>query len=241
MKILFKIILSFLIVTPLFGQISSLRVNSSDSSTFYVMIQGQQVNEEAAASVKIDSLPSGDIPVDVLLSDSVTHISSKLELKNGKAYVYEISKVGKEYMLLQFSVSEIISTSLESAEAILSVENTTPSADSLLVDSLRLPLYEGPTGCSSPISEEDARAFRVRLEDALFERKRVASIDEYLQVNCVSVDQFASFLETIELEDYRLELIRKHSLDLFDQKNVPELESQLQLKRSKEIFLEGLK
>lgn len=206
-------------IQPLSAQ-SSLSIRSADSTAFYLFLSGSRINESPKALVSSDSIPSGKIPVDILLSDSVTSLSYTLELTAGFAYVFELFQVGKEYQLLRFSQS--------STSTLIPGE---PGADSGR-DSSFIPGYLGPKGCAEPVGESEFNRFLADLREEYFESRRLSSALAFTGKNCITVSQLARILSVLDLEDRKLELVSKSLNGIYDQGHFMNLRESFRMESS---------
>jgi len=208
------------------GQYSSLRVQSADSLSFSLKVNGKLINASPTNVVQADSLRSGKQQLDIKLKGTATQIQLEISLVLNTSHTYELRKLGDDYAVLPFSKSPIVSTKILADESI-------NLSDTLSVDSLDF-AYDGPKGCSYPASKAYINGVISSLESEIFESSRRKTIENSLKSHCLTVDQFSVLLKTIELEDYKLELASKAISKIYDKKNFMQLEGLFHLKSSKE-------
>lgn len=237
-----SILFSFWAMSDCFAQQSSLQVRSTDSIPFFLMLSGQQINDSALITVRVDSIKTKEYPVDILFADSTTHFSATVELEVGMLQVYEIQSLGSDFALLPFSRSKLETTSSAPIDAVPELSDVPAIAgDSLQTDSIDLPGYNGPRGCEGLMNSTAYEELTNDLKNEFFESRRKKRIAQEAKENCLSVEQFDGLLDFLELEDYKLEIMLECKAHLYDQGNLEELAGQLQFDRSREKWLAALK
>lgn len=207
MKILFSYIL-ILANIALAAQNSSLKLSSSDSIPFFLMLGGQKINPSSSTVVQADSLNSGKIPLDIMLNDSVTHLSFSVQLKPNHLHTYELMKIGSEFQLLPLSVSQKAET-VANTGAVNSKdqkESTSNISEPIANDSIPMPGYSGPVGCKELCSEADVALLLKSMSDLFFEKEKFQKAKNFILANCLTTSQLADILNVFDLEDRKLDL-----------------------------------
>lgn len=220
----FGLFLSLTLCIQMSGQISSLKIQSADSTLFNLAIDDALINDAPNFSVLADSLSSGNKRVEIRLFDAETKIQLEIKLSAQTAHIYDLVKIGDDYTLLLFSKTPI--TAVHDHIAVAELET-----DSLEQDSIYFG-YSGPKGCLRPVNDLFVSELKNELDSEIFESSRRKKIEQSFNLNCLSVDQFSVLLSSIELEDYKLELSRKAASKLYDRNNFLQLESLFELKSS---------
>lgn len=172
------------------------------------MVSGQKINPSSSTLVYADSLNAGKIPLDIMLNDSVTHLSFNVQLKPNHLHTYELMKIGTEFQLLPLSTS-LKSVSDSKIVTVQSKDQKDINSDSTEIaanDSIPIPGYSGPIGCSKPCSDSEVDLLLKSMSELFFEKEKLQKAKNFILSNCLKTSQVADILDVFDLEDRKLDL-----------------------------------
>lgn len=215
-----------------YGQKSRLIVQSSDTLTFLMVVNGKQVNDSAKSKVSRVSDP-GEVLIDLILNDSTkSHVSTSVYLSEQKEITYELRKLRGKYKLLPFSEIE-----WKSPEMIASGDSTITAVDSLSADNMAIDsanVYRGRKGCEVQASDRKVRDLVEEMNEAFFESQKKELAIHFVRNKCVNTDQLSRILKKISYEDVRLEILK--NANIYDIDNFNDLRRLFLLDSMKTAF-----
>lgn len=232
----------FLVIASIFlfgisnAQTSKLTIVSLDSTIFKVAINGESIGDSSAFEFT-DSLiiSNKSILLDLVIpSFENYHLSSEIEIDASRHDIYNLQKLGDDFVLILFSSKAWMSA----VNPIVSSDASLVLPDSIGMDSIQT-IYALPEGCSLQSGPEHHR-FMDELNDLDFEFQRVERISHLLKDICILSEQAKDIFETVEYEDKRLELILNFKDMIVDDKNINQLESLFLLTVNREAFIEAI-
>jgi len=215
------------------GQTSVLRIQSKDSISFKVEIDGFYSSDSlnVVFDFVFDSVSQvyGDLALNV---DSGIHVDFEAILSPGFIVVYELTKIGNHFIVLPFLKTPLIVDSL-------STDTLVPLEFNVLLDSNNSSAYTPIiVGCSPPNSNFDEILDKIVHENFSFRKEII--ITDALNRNCFRVEQLVQILEEIEYEDKRIEFLKLAYQHAYDLNNFEDLRSLFFLDKFQRIFDEFL-
>ena len=204
-----------LLAATLWGQRGSCRVSTADSTCFLLSVNGVSWGDSAQSAWSFVADPGTYILHLLAVDSAATLFTSEVEVSNS---------VERNYMLL-FG---------EEQTKFLVVASETrynPSGDDLrasVIPAAREGSFGVQAASATPFAE-----VRSALRNALFQKERIALIEEYLLGNVLSVGQLSELLAAVDAEDARLALALKAAPALTDPQNLGQLDQTFYLSSSR--------
>ncbi len=220
------LLLVFLTFTS-WSQDAALRIQSSDSSQFFVNISGFESPDSANSHFDFFFNQANKISGVILVKkDSLNEINFDIKLTPGYIEIYELSQVGNNIGIVPF-----IKTLLE----VDSIHHDSSSNYLFPLPPIK-PIENIPTqvGCSPPTTNFGTLFQKVKSVDFAFQKEQL--ITSIVSNHCLKADQIKKLVDQIDYEDKKLEMVKKAYDHTYDQNNFYSLRSLFYLEKYQKDF-----
>ena len=223
MRNLFCTVLMSLLVASFWGQRGSCSVSTADSTRFLLSVNGVSWGDSAQAAWTFMGDP-GTHTLTMLPVDSLaTLLTSEVEVTAG---------VERDYMLM---FGDDRSKFFLAVTAETTYNPSGDYAEASVIPAAREAASGVQVANATPFAE-----VRSALRGAVFQKERIAMIEDYLLGHSLSVAQLSELLSAVDAEDARLALALKAAPKLTDPQNLGQLDQAFYLSSSRKKLHEAV-
>lgn len=216
MRNLFCTVLMSLLMASLWGQRGSCSVSTADSTRFLLSVNGVSWGDSAQTAWTFVGDP-GTYTLTMLPVDSLaTLLTSEVEVTAG---------VERNYMLM---FGDDRSKFFLAVTAETTYNPSGDYAEASMIPAAREAASGVQVANATPFAE-----VRSALRGAVFQKERIAMIEDYLLGHSLSVAQLSELLSAVDAEDARLALALKAAPKLTDPQNLEQLDQAFYLSSSR--------
>lgn len=224
-------IITFLIgctLTSVGQEQHALHLDVPDSVHYTLFLGGQPLKEMVHGSTSIDSIPSGECLIDLVI-----HSSSSIHLRAD----FHKKAAYPAYLILEaLPDSASVPFSLRRKPAEGEPEDYTHPAGQA-ANTLHLEVYKITSStCAPPATPAFIEASTLEIESMAFERERMKHLASLLGSACLTTKQIRHLVALVEDDQRRFKLIKQAYSQCYDPSSYPALADLLYLSKNKEEF-----
>ena len=225
---------------------NSLLVKSTDSTNFFIFINGFLQHQKPYHNIKINSYDDSKLNLKIIIADSSNQSISKQIYfeKKDKETSAELTLIDSIYKFRFNGEVNIGVLPIDTSQLIIAYHTTkinyesiyTTAVDSSSIEDsiIEKPNYTGEKGCLNPIKDNSEIIKLINKE--FFSINKIKTAKIIIHKSCLSVSDIIEIINLFEFDDQKLELALYSYFNLYDIENYFKVKNYLLLNSSKESF-----
>jgi len=225
---------------------NSLLVKSTDSTNFYIFINGFLQHLKPYHNIKITGYDESKLNLKIIIADSSNQSISKQIYfeKKDKETSSELTLIDSIYKFRFNGEVNIGVQPIDTSQLIIAYHTTKINYDSInpldtdsifIKDSISVKqVYLGEKGCSNPI--EDNSEIINLINEEIFSSNKIKTAKILIEESCLSVSDIIEIINLFEFDDQKLEIALDSFYNLYDIENYFRIKNYLLLNSSKDSF-----
>lgn len=216
--------------SPVLAQ-SAIKIETNSEQLFAVNLNQHGFINSENGSLTITNINVGSQQLSIAINDSVVLSKSIFTLAN-TLHTFRLKQLGNQWRLSIYAEEPLPTTTLinTTENDLVVAMDTANTLREVLLDSNLV------TGCDSLSSRERVNKLKDLLAVTIFESKRLEILQDSLPLYCISTQQFALLLSTLDYEENKVTIIKNSFTQIFDITQLNQLKEGLILQQSIDTF-----